>query len=147
MVNWITRLFRKHQQKRLLTAIIQEHPEFVDGQADETIYRYILQELETFTRQQTVCQKAGLGEAQEPSMPPLLLRCLRYWTARPALIYAIGHLQAELEKARLLEKQAVLVQIIEEYQRHTKIVVEIAQDATNLASQVNESVKPEFRLN
>ncbi|SFF36490.1 hypothetical protein [Spirosoma endophyticum] len=147
MVNWITKLLRKHEQKRLLTAIIQEHPEFVNGEGDETIYRYILQELEVFTLQQTVCQEAGPGDAQEPSIPPLLLRCLRYWTVRPALIYAIGHLQAELEKARLLEKQAILVQIIQEYQQHTKIVVEIAQDATNLASQVNESVKPEFRLN
>lgn len=147
MVNWITRLLRKQEQKRLLTAIRQEHPEFVDGQGDETIYRYILQELEVFTLQQTVCQESGLGDAQDPIMPPLLLRSLRYWTVRPALIYAIGHLQAELEKARLLEKQAILVQIIEEYQKHTKIVVEIAQDATNLASQVNESVKPEFRLN
>lgn len=68
MVNWITRLLRKHEQKRLLTAMIQEQPEIVDGQADETIYRYILQELETFTLQQTVCQEAGLGDAQEPSM-------------------------------------------------------------------------------
>lgn len=63
MVNWITRLLRKHEQKRLLTAISQEHTVFVDRQGDETIYQYILQELATFTLQQTVCQEAGFGDA------------------------------------------------------------------------------------
>lgn len=148
MINYITQRLRKWELDGLLGAISRRYPELDEQQGETRIGHYLSQAVYAFTQaQQAYDSDPNNKSRQEPTMPALLVRTLRYWTTHAASTYSFLLIQQEIEITHLREQIARQQPVEELRQEREGVIRQLADKVTKTIQDVSESVKPDRRMN
>lgn len=145
MLKFINKLLREHELGQLLSEIVRQHPELKKIEGERKIDHYLTLAVGEFTQSIKEYDEGRLPN--EPQMPVLLLRTLRYWASHSATTYAFMIIQNHLELARLQ-------QLVDAYEKMTDLfkgreveVLNLAEHVYKVVDDLNKASQPNNRMN